>query len=265
MTSTTFDTSSDLNTELSRVFSHLRDLSVRDGIQSWDANKWPIDDILPVLQQINELAVVLKRECGIKLPPVEAWGGGQFAQPALFLGEDPFHNLEKLHAAAPYLELQCLYRGRQGFGFTPVSEEIQTEAIKTAANKGVKVFRIFDMMNDLKNLEHGYNAVNAYKKEHPGTGVVLEGAVAYISEPENGKGRAWTLEEYANFAVKLAKKGANEIAIKEKLEPSKEEVEKEVEALMKHYQDADKTRATIYVEQFMTNDMVWKFLEETAK
>jgi trigger factor len=57
----------------------------------------------------------------------------------------------------------------------------------------------------------------------------------------------------------------NEIAIKEKLEPEKETVEKEVAALMNHYKDADKTRATIYVEQFMTNDMVWKFLEGGVK
>ncbi len=57
----------------------------------------------------------------------------------------------------------------------------------------------------------------------------------------------------------------NEISIKEKLEPEKEAVEKDVAALMRHYKDADKTRATIYVEQFMTNDMVWKFLEGLAK
>ncbi len=68
-------------------------------------------------------------------------------------------------------------------------------------------------------------------------------------------------------AIKRAKTQVimNEIAISEKLEPNKEEVEKEVAALMNHYKDADKTRATIYVEQFMTNDLVWKFLEGTVK
>ncbi len=68
-------------------------------------------------------------------------------------------------------------------------------------------------------------------------------------------------------AVKRAKTQIimNEIAIQEKLEPSKEAVDKEVEALMNYYKDADKMRATIYVEQFMTNDLVWKFLEEQVK
>lgn len=67
-------------------------------------------------------------------------------------------------------------------------------------------------------------------------------------------------------AIKRAKTQVimNEIAINEKLEPNKEDVEKEVAALMNHYKDADKTRATIYVEQFMSNDMVWKFLESLA-
>ncbi len=68
-------------------------------------------------------------------------------------------------------------------------------------------------------------------------------------------------------AIKRAKTQVimNEVSIKEKLEPSKEAVDKEVAALMAHYKDADKTRATIYVEQFMTNDLVWKFLESEGK
>lgn len=205
-----------LNAAFARAFRHLRDVSVRDGIQSWDANKWAIAEILPVISELNTLSTTLQKECGVKLPPVEAWGGGQVAQPAKFGGrdglEDPFINLKKLHKAAPELDLQCLYRGRQCFGFIPVSEEVQRAAIRIAAENGIKVFRMFDMMNDIDNLKIGITAANEYKAHHPE--IAIEGAISYISEPRDSIHRAWTLADYGNYAVELAKLGADEIAIK---------------------------------------------------
>lgn len=213
-----------LDNALGEALSHLRDTSVRDGIQSWDANKWKIADIIPVISEIDKLATTLADETksdekpeGVKLPPVEAWGGGQFAQPALFNQEDPIHNLKRLHEAAPNLDLQCLYRGRQGFGFVPIKDEIQESAIQIAGDNGIKVFRIFDMMNDLQNLETGVNAIKKYKETHPD--VTLEGGVSYISEPHGNephatKGRAWEINDYAIMARNLADMGCDEIAIK---------------------------------------------------
>jgi pyruvate/oxaloacetate carboxyltransferase len=207
-----------LNQELGETVSRLRDVSIRDGVQSWDGNRWKIDDILDVAKELDKLATVMKETTGHSMAPVEAWGGGQVAQPAKFLKEDPFINLEKIHDAAPNLELQCLYRGRQGFGFIPVSDEIQKAAIESAASRGVKVFRIFDMMNDIDNVTTGIGILKDYKAEHPDSGVRIEGAISYISEPKKrepgGEKRAWELSEYADYAVKMAQKGCDAIAIK---------------------------------------------------
>lgn len=205
-----------LDSAMVEAFKHLRDVSVRDGVQSWDANKWKINDIVYVLEKINSLygeveEVAKKKDIEFDKQPIEAWGGGQFAQPAQFLSEDPFKNLEEITAAAPNLKIQALVRGRQCLGFAPVSEEVQTAAIQTAADKGVQVFRVFDMMNDIENVVDSFAAFQNAKIGHPE--LKIEGAVSYISEPEGGA-RAWEISEYADYALKLAKLGADEIAIK---------------------------------------------------
>lgn len=91
-------------------------------------------------------------------------------------------------------------------------------------------------------------------------GMKLADYLKHIGKTEDDMRKDWE-----NDATKRAKTQIimNHIAVEEKLEPSKEGVDKEVDTLMKMYQDADKMRATIYVEQFMTNDLVWKFLEGT--
>ena len=77
----------DFDAALVEAISHLRDVSIRDGVQSLDGNKWPIDKILDVTRELNKLDGAV-REYGGRLPPIEAWGGGQVAQPAKFLGEE---------------------------------------------------------------------------------------------------------------------------------------------------------------------------------
>jgi pyruvate/oxaloacetate carboxyltransferase len=214
MTTSTFEQK--FEHALIESFSHLRDLSVRDGVQAWYANQIPIHNILPIVSEIDKLASIVNHRgarYGVTYPPVEVWGGGQVAQPAKFLYEDPLINLEQIHEAAPHLDLQCLYRGRQCFGFIPVSREVQETAIKAAADRGVKVFRIFDMMNDISNVETGINAIKEYR-EHTGKPLVIEGAISYISEPKEGGKRAWEISDYAAYAVKLADKGCDEIVIK---------------------------------------------------
>ena len=80
---------------LKGVIEHARDLTVRDGIQSWDANKWRFEDVSTVLKEIDQLAVIAKKH-DIAMNPVETWGGGQVAQPAKFLHENPL-NLSLIH------------------------------------------------------------------------------------------------------------------------------------------------------------------------
>jgi len=93
-------------------------------------------------------------------------------------------------------------------------------------------------------------------------GLKLEDYLKHINKTEDD-----LRKDMEPDAVKRAKTQIimTDIAVAEKIEPKKEDIENEVTALMKHYQDADKVRATIYVEQFLTNDLVWKFLEEVGK
>ncbi|HRJ12803.1 MAG TPA: hypothetical protein PKW15_06130, partial [Alphaproteobacteria bacterium] len=181
-------------------------------IQSWDGNKWPVADVVAALKEINQLSLDVEKHLGVKMAPVETWGGGQVAQPARFLFEDPLENLEVMNAAAPNLMMQCLYRGRQGFGFKPVSEEVQKEAIEAAIAGGVRVFRVFDMMNDIENVKTGFGILKTHQKNCPNSGVIIEGSLCYITEPDGP--RAWEFSDYADYAIELAKLGANEIVIK---------------------------------------------------
>lgn len=205
--------SEDVGKALAEAISHLRDVSLRDGVQSWDGNKWKIDDIVTVAKELDAFAQEVNKVQAGSYPPSEVWGGGQVNQPAKFLKEDPFDNLEKLHEAAPNLEFQVLYRGRQGYGFKPLSEDVQRDALEASIERGVKVVRIYDMMNDPENVRTGIDILKEHNKQHPDNIVTIEGTVAYISEPKDGK-RAWELDDYADYAVKLAKMGAHEIAIK---------------------------------------------------
>lgn len=200
-----------LEQALIECIPHLRDVSVRDGVQSWDGNKWPIGAVLNVVDKIQAYAALVQ-EFGGKIAPVEVWGGGQVAQPAIFLGEDPLINMEEIHRRAPSIEPQCLYRGRQGFGFVPIARDVQLAALKAAVERGIKVVRIFDMMNDPSNVKPGIDILKQLQSE--GHKVTIEGAISYINAAANGK-RAMTFEDYGDYAVELAKQGCNEIAIKD--------------------------------------------------
>jgi pyruvate/oxaloacetate carboxyltransferase len=203
----------ELSKDLVNVIKHMRDTSLRDGVQSWDGNQWKIDDIVEVAKETNKLALAVNNIEAGAYAPTELWGGGQVNQPAKFLKEDPFINLEKIHEAAPDLDIQVLYRGRQGYGFKPISEDVQRDALEASIERGVKVVRIFDMMNDPENVRTGAEILKAHNEKHPENKVTIEGAVSYISEPEGGK-RAWELSDYADYAVKLASMGCHEIAVK---------------------------------------------------
>jgi len=208
------DKTSQVTNILKKLFAHARDVSLRDGVQSWDANMWKIDDILSVLEKINGLAKTAKADYGIDMQPIEIWGGGQVAQPAKFLGENPLHNLGKIEQVAKDLTQQCLYRGRQCFGFKPVSKEVQKAAIKAAADRGMKVFRIFDMMNDGSNVDIGIEAMRELRAQGGKySDIKIEGAVSYISEPGTGP-RAWEKKDYVRYALELAGKGCDSLVIK---------------------------------------------------
>lgn len=202
-----------LNQDLLELLSHCRDLSVRDGQQSLDGNKMRIENIAPVLKELNSFYVLARDEYGLEIPPTETWGGGTVKQPANFNGEDPLNNLKQMREAAPDLILQDLYRGRQGYGFKPTSREVQFAATERAYELGIRSHRIFDMMNDMDNLRNGIEAATTINTNHPDDPMKIEGAISYISEPKGQ--RAWSHEDYADFALDLVKEGCDSIVIKD--------------------------------------------------
>ena len=213
-TTETAATSTDINTLILEAISHCRDTSLRDGVQSWDANRWRLPHLLPVAYTINDLAKTVAEQGG-HFNPVEAWGGGQVMQPAKFLQEDPFYNLAQLHEAMPDVRIQALHRGPQGFGFAPTSYEVLKETLRQSAHLGLDTIRDFDMMNDPNNL----TISNKIVKDLAAEGVTLnkEGAISYINEPADPndfKHRAMTFGEYADLALEMAKQGDTAIAIK---------------------------------------------------
>jgi len=105
----------DINAAILDLTPHYRDLSVRDGIQSWDANKWKIADILPVVSALDAVAQEMKHQ-GVEPAPTETGGGGQHFQPAKYNIEQPFNNQRNIIKTGPALKHQILWRGRQGRG-----------------------------------------------------------------------------------------------------------------------------------------------------
>ena len=206
-------TQNKLNQDLIELLSHCRDLSVRDGQQSLDGNKMRIENIVPVLQELNSFYVLARDEYGLEIPPTEVWGGGTVKQPINFNGEDPLDNLKQMRDAAPDLILQDLYRGRQGYGFQPTSREVQFAATDRAYELGIRSHRIFDMMNDMDNLRNGIEAVKAVNAKNPNDPMKTEGAISYISEPDGQK--VWTPQDYADFAANLIEEGCDDIVIKD--------------------------------------------------
>jgi len=204
----------ELDKDIAEEYSHARNVSVRDGIQSLLANKVRNKHIIKIVEAENPIPPMVEKY-GFEAAPTETGGGGQFLQPANFLKEDPMWTHAQLHKVAPNVKLQWLNRGRQAWGFGPVSAEVLEAGLQAASDRGLKVVRVFDMMNDARNLEATFEAVRKINVERPSSDrLMIEGAVSYNSEPRDSKKRAWTLDEYAAYGVKLAKMGADEIAIK---------------------------------------------------
>jgi len=192
---------------MAEIMPRLRDVSMRDGQQSWDANRWTNQQTLRVLKYYNDFSKCVTEYCGVTLPEQEVSGGGEYLQPARFLGENPFENLKSRKKYCTHHPIMSLYRGRQAFGFMPVSDEIGYHAIRQSAALGNNMLRVFDMMNDLDNLKPSIEAFLKVRQEQIEYGVSskeqlrYEIAICYISEPVSGG--AVTPEDYANLIVSM--------------------------------------------------------------
>ena len=192
---------------LAKILPRLRDVSMRDGQQSWDANRWTNKHSLRVLKYYDVFSALVQDYCGVTLPEQEVSGGGEYLQPARYLGENPFENLKSRKALCKHHPIMSLYRGRQAFGFMPVSDEIGYHAVRQSAALGNTLLRVFDMMNDLENLKPSIDTFVKVRAEQIQNNIPIadalryEIAVCYISEPVSGG--AMMPEDYAALIVTM--------------------------------------------------------------
>ena len=145
---------------------HITELVLRDGHQCQIATRLRTEDMLPICPQLDALGFW----------SIEAWGGATFDACVRFLKEDPWERLKLLRKALPNSRIQMLLRGQNLLGYRHYSDDVVDAFVKQSANNGVDVFRVFDAMNDVRNLTTSIKSVKKYKKH-------AEGTLSYTTSP----------------------------------------------------------------------------------
>ena len=138
---------------------HITDVILRDAHQSLIATRMRTDDMLPACERLDRIGYW----------SLEVWGGATFDACLRFLQEDPWERLERLRMALPNTRLQMLLRGQNLLGYRHYSDDVVRAFIARAAENGMDVFRIFDALNDTRNLATAIDAVKACDKHAQGT------------------------------------------------------------------------------------------------
>ena len=170
----------------------LMDTTIRDGQQSLWATRMQIGDMLPILPKMDRVGYWA----------IEAWGGATFDACLRFLDENPWECLRSIKAKTPNTRLAMLSRGQNLVGYKHYSREICNRFIKAAHRNGIDVFRVFDALNDIRNVKDNAEAI----KE---CGAHFEGAISYTISPVH------TLDSYLEYGQALKDLGADTIAIKD--------------------------------------------------
>lgn len=178
----------------------LSDLTLRDAHQSLFATRMRTKDIMRVIHDMaGKLPEMFSFEC---------WGGATFDVAYRFLDESPWTRLEKMRAAAPNMLLQMLLRGANAVGYTSYPDNVVKEFIKLSAKNGVDVFRVFDSLNGIENMQLSIDTVRECNK-------FVEGTLCYTGDILDPNRPKYNLKYYVTMAKTLEKAGANSIAIKD--------------------------------------------------
>ena len=128
---------------------HLTDVSLRDGHQSLLATRMRTEDLIPTAKQLD----------AVGFWSLEVWGGATFDACLRFLKEDPWERLRAFRQAAPNTRLQMLLRGQNLVGYRHYADDVLEQFIVKSAEHGIDVFRIFDALNDIRNLQSAIRVV----------------------------------------------------------------------------------------------------------
>ena len=170
----------------------ITDLILRDAHQSLIATRMRTEDMLPICEKLDRVGYW----------SLEVWGGATFDACVRFLKEDPWLRLRQLKQALPNTPLQMLLRGQNLLGYRHYADDVVEAFVERAADNGIDVFRVFDALNDVRNLE---TAMRAVKK----AGKHAQGTICYTTSPVH------TLELFITLAKEMAAMGADSIAIKD--------------------------------------------------
>ena len=166
---------------------------LRDAHQSLIATRMPTEEMLPIIEKMDEVGY----------HAVECWGGATFDSCLRFLKEDPWERLRKLRAGFKKTKLQMLFRGQNILGYRPYADDVVEYFVRKSVENGIDIIRIFDCMNDLRNLE---SCVRAAKKEEHAEAQV---ALSYTL------GDSYTLDYWMKKAKAIEEMGADSICIKD--------------------------------------------------
>ena len=165
---------------------------LRDGHQSLAATRMRTSDMIPMLERLDDIG----------FHALEAWGGATFDACLRFLNEDPWERLRTLKKYCKKTPLQMLLRGQNVLGYNHYADDVVTEFIKRSVDNGMGIMRIFDALNDVRNLE---TSIRAAKN----AGAHVQGAIVYTISPHH------TPENFVRVAKDLASLGCDSICLKD--------------------------------------------------
>lgn len=165
---------------------------LRDAHQSLIATRMTTEEMLPMLPMLDKIG----------FHSLECWGGATFDSCLRFLDEDPWERLRILRRECPNTKLQMLFRGQNMLGYRHYADDVVEYFVQKSVANGIDILRIFDALNDIRNLE---TAIKATKKE----GAHVQAAISYTTGP------VFDLKYYADYAKRLADAGADSICIKD--------------------------------------------------
>lgn len=166
--------------------------ALRDAHQSLIATRMTTEEMLPVLEKLDKIGY----------HSLECWGGATFDSCLRFLNEDPWERLRTIRKHCPNTKLQMLFRGQNMLGYRHYADDVLDYFVQKSCANGIDIIRIFDALNDIKNLQ---SAIKAAKKE----GAHAQVAISYTTGP------VFTEEYYVDYAKRIADAGADSICIKD--------------------------------------------------
>lgn len=170
----------------------MTDVVLRDAHQSLFATRMRLEDMLPIAAELD----------AVGFWSLESWGGATFDACIRFLGEDPWERIRELKKAMPNTPQQMLLRGQNLLGYRHYADDVVEKFVERAAVNGVDVFRVFDAMNDMRNIEVALKAVKSLGRHAQGT-------IAYTLSPVHD------IETWVDQGRRIEDMGADSIAIKD--------------------------------------------------